>query len=437
MRSAKMSGHQESEREGMLPHEELLERYIEVILRIGVNIQPGQTLVVNTNPAAVFRTLTHRLAERAYALGAGEVVASWHDPVLARLRGLHASEAALARVPTWRAQQYEVFDREGAAYLSLTAPDGDVRSGVDPTRLALQHHAAASVLAPHWQAEMGDQHVWCIVSVATPAWATLVFPDHDPDEALAALWQVIFTATRANAPDPVAAWQEHITRLASIQGYLNARRFGHLHYTGPGTNLTVRLPERHHWLGATSTTPQGQVFVPNIPTEEVFTLPLRTGVEGTVRSSLPVEIEGQTVEQLSLTFHEGRITQYSAETGSGALRQLIETDEGSHYLGEVALAPLSSPCNIGRPLHNILFDENAACHLAIGEAYPTNILGGQSLSRDEVAAAGANTSSQHVDFMIGSPGLQVEGETVTGERELLIDRGNWSATLLASALSGR
>lgn len=423
--------------QGTQTHEELLDRYIDVILRIGINIQPGQTLVVNTDPAPEFRALTHRLAERAYALGAGEVIANWRDRTLTRLRALHASEAALCRVPTWRALEYETLDREGAAYLSLTSPDPDAMAGVDPARMALQHQAAASVMAPHWNAEMADQHVWCIVSVATPAWARLVFPDLSPEAGLARLWDVIFTATRATAPNPVAAWDQHIARLASIQGFLNEHHFTRLRYTGPGTDLVVTLPDRHLWLGATSTTPQGHIFVPNIPTEEVFTLPLRTGVDGTVRGTFPFDVGGQSIEGLSLTFERGHIVKYSAEVGGDALREVIESDEGSHYLGEAALAPLTSPCNIGRPTHDTLYDENASCHLAVGEAYATNLQGGQTLSREELAAAGANTSTQHVDFMIGSPDLLIVGETATGERHPLIEHGDWSPTLLSAIASGR
>lgn len=417
----------------------LLDAYVEVLLRVGINLQPEQTLVIQSMVSPGMRAFAHRVAGRAYALGAGDVIVHWRDASIRRLRALHASERAWNRTPLWEGQEYDALDREGAAYLFLSAPDTDAMAGVDPARLAAMRRAIAQVLVPHYERQMSDQHVWCVAAVATPEWARLVFPDRPEHEALTALWQVIFSATRANAPDPLRAWQDHIVRLESIQRFLNDQHFARLRYRAPGTDLIVALPERHYWLGVTSTTPQGTVFVANIPTEEVFTLPLRTGVEGTVRSSLPIEIGGRSVEYLSLTFERGRIVRYDAETGADALREVIETDDGSHYLGEVALAPITSPCNIGRPMHDVLFDENAACHLAIGDAYATTLVGGQTMTQEQLAAAGANSSTQHVDFMVGSPDLLIEGERASGERMALIEHGNWAGTLLdavAARLAG-
>jgi aminopeptidase len=393
---------------------------------VGTNLQPGQTLVVTTELAAESLPFIHRLAERAYALGAGNVLINWQDQTVLRLRGLHGDEAALNAGPVWQAREREALSQRGAAFLSISAPDPDALAGVDPQRMATIQQASATAFAGYTRSLMASQHVWCVGAIPTTAWARRVFPQLAAEEAVDSLWRYILGVARCETPDPLAAWQEHVQLLTTHMDHLNTLRFQRLRYRAPGTDLTIELPEGHQWLGGGSRTPQGIAFMPNIPTEEVFTAPKKDGVSGTVRSTLPLFARGQLIERLTLTFARGRIVNYAAERGEETLKHIIETDEGSHFLGEVALVPVTSPCNIGTPLYSTLFDENASCHLAIGQAYAACIEGGKELGEAELAARGLNASMAHVDFMIGSDQLAIDGETATGETVPVFRQGNWA-----------
>jgi aminopeptidase len=403
-----------------------IEQYIEVLLRVGANLQPGQTLVVTTELVAENLPFIHQLAERAYALGAGNVLINWQDQTLVRLRGLHGDEAALKTGPVWQAREREELSERDAAFLTISASDPGAMAGVEPQRMATMQQASASAFAGYVRRLMANQHVWSIGAIPTTPWARQVFPKLSAEEAVAALWRYILRVARSDTPDPLAAWQEHIQRLATSQQYMNAMRFRRLRYRAPGTELTIELPEGHQWIGGGARTPRGIAFMPNIPTEEVFTLPKKDGVHGTVRSTLPLYARGQLIERLALTFERGRIVDYTAATGEEVLKHIIETDEGSHYLGEVALVPVTSPCNIGTPLYSTLYDENASCHLAIGQAYAECLEGSKELNEEELAARGVNASLAHVDFMIGSDQLDIDGETASGETVPVFRGGNWA-----------
>jgi aminopeptidase len=266
---------------------------------------------------------------------------------------------------------------------------------------------------------------WVIAAMATPAWARKVFPDKTPGEALSALWNHIFHATRVDTPDPVATWKAHVGELSHRVEAMDRAHFARLRYRGPGTDLALELPARHRWLGGGATDSRGVFFVPNIPTEEVFSAPQRNGVQGTVRGTMPVLLQGTVVDGVSLRFEDGRIVEYNATQGREALGHLIETDEGSRYLGEVALVTSDSPTFATFPLYNTLYDENVACHLAIGNAYPACIQGAEVMTPEQLAAAGANSSAAHWDFMVGSPELEIDGETADGQRMPIIRNGAW------------
>lgn len=405
-----------------------LENYVTLLLRLGVNLQPGQNLIIDAAIAPVEEVApVVRLATRkAYELGARNVFPEWNDAEIARARMLMAPDEALSDVRQWRVQWLEEESARGSAFLSLVASDPDLFAGVPTERLTASRRANARAMARFSEAAGKMAHPWSVAAIATRAWARRVRPDLSESDALAALWRYIFQATRADQPDPLAAWRDHTAQLTTHLDELNRRRYTRLHYRAPGTDLTIDLPVGHVWIGGGATLPNGRFFVPNMPTEEVFSLPARNGVNGTVSSTMPLEYNGTLITGIHLTLADGRIVAYSAGRGEEALKSIIETDEGSHYLGEVALVPNDSPVNTGTPVYNTLFDENAACHIAIGRAYPICIEGGETMTQEQLAARGANSSDAHVDFMIGSAELDIDGETASGERIPIFRHGLWA-----------
>ncbi|HEX8037013.1 MAG TPA: aminopeptidase [Ktedonobacterales bacterium] len=411
--------------------EERLDRYGDLLLRVGLNLQPGQKLVISGAQAGDPRVaeFVRATAHKAYDIGAADVVVFWGDPLLDRIRVDRASMEALGEPPTWRVKWLEDLSQQGAAFLNLYAPDPAQFKGADQQRLQTVLRTAQQALRAFSEAAGRMEHAWLVASIATPAWAQVVYPELAEDEAVAALWANIFSATRIDTPDPVAAWNTHLDELKRHTDQLNRAHFARLHYRAPGTELTIGLPQRHLWESGDSgvQSKRGVTFVPNLPTEETFTMPQRDGVEGTVRATMPLNYNGQLITGLWATFQGGRIVEYGADEGLDALKSIIETDEGSHYLGEVALVPHGSPSSFDRPLYNTLFDENAACHVAIGRAYPTNLQGGDAMTPEQLAEAGANDSLTHVDFMIGSDQLDIDGETEAGERIAVFRGGQWAS----------
>lgn len=274
---------------------------------------------------------------------------------------------------------------------------------------------------------IADKVSWSVIAVPSPEWADMVFPELPREDREHALWEAIFRATRADAADPVQAWKEHHAMLNSKVEYLNAKQYKYLHYEAPGTRLTIELPPGHIWIGGGTVNKDGISFMANMPTEEVYTAPLREGVNGVVRSTKPLSYQGNLIDNFTITFEKGRIVKAVAEKGQDTLQKLIDTDEGSHYLGEVALVPHQSPISQSNIIfYNTLFDENASNHLAIGNAYPVNIKNGSSMSKEELKQLGLNTSLTHVDFMMGSAEMNIDGETAEGIREPIFRNGNWA-----------
>ncbi|MDE3229469.1 MAG: aminopeptidase [Chloroflexota bacterium] len=405
-----------------------LERYADVLLSLGVNLQPGQNLVINMAAAPVeeIAPLARIITRRAYEMGARNVFPEWNDAAMARTRMLLAPEEALSDVEMWRIHWIEEEAERGSALLTLFGSDPDLMSGVDPARLTTSRLANARAGTKISQMLSKLAAPWSVGAVATAAWARKVHPDLSEADALAALWRYIFATTRVDQPDPIQAWNQHLDQLSAHMTYLNGMRFRRLRYSAPGTDLALDLPEGHLWVGGGAGDHNGARFVPNLPTEEVFSAPARGGVNGTVASTMPLSYNGSLIEGIRLTLEDGRIVKWSADRGEALLTSIIETDEGSHYLGEVALVPHNSPVNVGSPVFNTLFDENASCHIAIGRAYPICLEGGEALSPDELVARGLNVSDAHVDFMIGSAEMDIEGETASGERVPLFRHGLWA-----------
>ncbi|HEU0027166.1 MAG TPA: aminopeptidase [Ktedonobacterales bacterium] len=412
------------------PFDERLHTYLDILLKLGVNLQQGQTLVISTGSPTVIEDVApvaRQLTRKAYEMGARHVFMQWDDAEVAQMRMLMAPEEALSEIPMWRVKWMEELAEQGAAFLNLYAPDPNLYSDVDSARVATAMRAGARAGAQLAAAASTLRHPWLVASVATRAWARQVYPQAPDVEAVMTLWDYIFAATRVNQDDPLAAWRRHLDGLNERTQYLNTARFRRLHYRAPGTDLRIELPERQVWVGGgNSVSAQGIAFVPNLPTEEVFSLPVRAGVEGVVSSTMPLNYNGNLIEGISLRFEAGRIVEFDARQGRDLLATIIETDDGSHYLGEVALVPVDSPVNTGTPVRNTLFDENASCHLAIGRAYPICLEGGAKMSPEELAAHGANTSLEHVDFMVGSDKLDIDGETVSGEMVPVFRSGMWA-----------
>jgi aminopeptidase len=402
-----------------------LEKYAQLTITLGTNVQPGQTLFVRAPIESA--QFVRMVVQKAYAAGAKHVYVEWSDDEVNKISYELEPMEGLNDFPDWKVRQMESLATAGAAFLTVYAPNPDLLGSIDAERIAAANKTRAAALEKFSDAMMSDKVSWCLVSVPTPGWANKVFPGIPEKEQMDKLWDAIFRATRIYAENPVTAWQKHVDNLKKRVDFLNRKNFKLLHYKAIGTDLTIALPEGHVWRGGGAETQGGTPFMPNIPTEEVFTLPLRSGVNGVVSSTKPLNYSGKYIENLSLRFENGKIVEAKADTELETLKKLIETDDGSHYLGEVALVPFDSPISNSNIIFaNTLFDENASCHLAIGAAYPTCLTGGTEMSREELDKRGVNNSLMHVDFMIGSSDMCIDGELADGTRVPLFRDGNWT-----------
>lgn len=412
-------------------HRELLRKYAEAVVRVGLNLRAGQRLII-TNATArgvppAARPFVHEVAKAAYAAGARFVDVIWGDEELLRIRLQNAPADSFSEYPKWHVSGILDMIGNGDALLSIYANDPNVYEGLDPERLGAMQKAHLE----NWQ-EISlnvtrNAINWCVVAAAAPAWAAKLFPDQKPKEAEESLWQAIFETTRASEPDPVAAWKEHIVNLRKRADFLQAKKYSAFHYKSDRTDFTLGLPPGHKWISAQSLAENGILFTANMPTEEVFTLPDRRRADGVVHSTFPLNYGGSLIEDFQVTFENGRIVSARAKKNEAILQKLIDSDEGSHRLGEVALVPVSSPiARRGHLFYNTLFDENASCHIAIGRGYRFTLTGGEELTDEEFSAAGGNTSITHVDFMIGSPQMDIDGLREDGTREPVMRSGEWA-----------
>ncbi|WP_462408766.1 aminopeptidase [Neobacillus sp. Marseille-QA0830] len=402
-----------------------LEKYAELAVKVGVNVQKGQTLVVNSSiEVAEFVRL---VVKKAYEAGAFNVIVNWSDDIVNRTKYDLAPDEAFTEYPEWRAKEQEALVEKGAAFMSIVSSSPDLLKGVNPTRIANFQKTAGKALSKYRQAIQSDKVSWTVIAAASTAWAAKVFPDMSDGQQTAKLWDAIFKAVRVDTENPVEAWKKHDETLHNKVRYLNEKRYAKLHYSAPGTDLTIELPKKHLWVGAGSLNEKGDQFMANMPTEEVFTVPLKTGVNGTVASTKPLSYGGNIIDRFSVTFENGRIVNVKAEEGEEVLKHLVETDEGSHFLGEVALVPYDSPISMSNVLfYNTLFDENASNHLAIGSAYAFCIEGGKKMTAKELQENGLNESLTHVDFMIGSAAMDIDGITADGKTEPVFRKGKWA-----------
>ena len=407
----------------MASFEEKLNEYAHLLIHVGLHIEKGMELMiyapVDTAPFARLCT------DAAYEAGAKEVTVIWSDDHITRARFLKADREVFDSVPLWRQTLMNGKAREGVPHLFIEGADPMNLKDAEPERMLANAKARARDLEEFQRLETSSQFPWCIASVPIESWANKVFPDKKNNMAL--LWDAIFEAVRIKGDGTaISAWREHLANLRARTEKLNAYSFRSLHYTNDlGTDLTVELPEGHIWMSGEEKTPKGHPFVANMPTEEIFTAPLKTGVNGTVYAAMPLVEDGNIIRDFYLTFRDGKIVDLAAKEGENILRNSIAVDEGASYLGEVALISYDSPISHqGILYYETLFDENASCHLAYGAAYPC-LVGGNDMSEDELRAHGLNVSSQHTDFMIGTRDLSIVGVTHDGETVEVFKNGNF------------
>jgi aminopeptidase len=413
----------------MLPNFEAnLQKYAELIVKVGLNLQANQRLlIVAPLPAA---PLARQVATDAYQNGARLVEVFYSDDQLLLTRFQLAPRDSLSDELRWPWDVAYQYAQQGDAVLQLHGTDPDLLKGQDPALVQAYNLARSKVLKPFSLEVSRNTLNWLIAGYATASWAAKVFPDLPADQREDRLWQAIFDICRITQPDPIAAWQQHIQHLAQRRAYLTQKQYAALHYTAPGTDLTVGLPRGHIWMGGNVQSTRGISFMPNLPTEEVFTVPHKEQIHGTVTASKPLSYNGALIEDFSITFDEGRAVDVNAKSGEAVLRNMIATDEGAASLGEVALVPYSSPISqSGLLFFNTLFDENAACHIALGRGLRFCLTNGATLSEEELRTQGINTSLIHVDFMIGSDQLNIDAITAGGQHEPLLRGGEWAFTL--------
>jgi aminopeptidase len=403
---------------------ENLDLLAEVAVHVGLALKPGQELVMTASLDSV--GLTRRITEHAYRAGASLVTTLLNDEESALLRYRYAPDASFDYAAKWFYDGMAAAFKSGAARLAIAGANPALLSNEDPEKVGRANRAYSLAYRPALELITRHEINWTIIPGATPAWAAAAFPNDSPDEALQKLWNAIFSITRIDTTDPVSAWRAHDAVLQKRAAFMNAKRYYALHYRGPGTDFRLGLADDHEWLGGGNTAGNGVYGIANMPTEEIFSAPHKDRADGTVTATKPLSHQGTMIEGIQVRFEKGRIVEARATRGQEVLQKLIDTDEGARRLGEVALVPHSSPiAQSGLVFLNTLFDENAASHIALGQAYSSCLRDGDKLTPEELAAKGANDSLIHVDWMIGSGEMDIDGITASGDVEPLMRGGEW------------
>ena len=399
-----------------------LKKYAHTLLKYGVNLQQDQILVISVDVEN--KDFAVIVTEEAYELGAKEVVLNWRCSPIARQRLLHANESVLEKPANWIPEFYKQYIDDKAAFLSLISANPKALEGIPTDRISLQSRNLNKALSFYHTAIMNSSVTWCVASVPTVLWADLLGYEGTDEEKIDQLWATLLKLCRIEGVEPKDTYRHHMAKLRHRCEALNKLDLKSLRYTCEnGTDLLLELPEGHIWLGGEESSKDGTIFNANIPTEEAFSAPLYNGVNGVVHSTKPLIYHGNTISDFSFTFKEGKIVEYTAKEGYEVLKELVETDEGSHYLGEVALVDHFSPISQSNQIfYETLFDENASCHLAIGASYPTCLKNSDGLSEEELKERGLNHSLTHVDFMIGHEHMNIKGYTRDGQAvDIMID----------------
>ncbi|WP_165216048.1 aminopeptidase [Affinirhizobium pseudoryzae] len=402
-----------------------LDKLAEVAVKVGLQLKANQDLVITAPIAAL--PLVREITKHAYMAGAGLVSTFYSDEETTLARYRHAPDASFDKAASWLYDGMAKAYEGGAARLAISGDNPMMLANEDPQKVARANKANSIAYKPALEKISNFDINWHICSYPNPSWARQVFPDLPEEEAVHKLAEAIFSASRINTPDPIAAWAEHNANLKKRSSWLNGERFAALHFTGPGTDLTVGLADGHEWHGGASTAKNGITCNPNIPTEEVFTTPHALKVEGVVSSTKPLSHQGTLIDNIQVRFEAGRIVEAKASKGESVLNKVLDTDEGARRLGEVALVPHSSPISAsGILFYNTLFDENASCHIALGQCYSKCFLNGASLTPDQIKAQGGNSSLIHIDWMIGSNLVDIDGIRADGSKVPVMRKGEWA-----------
>lgn len=405
--------------------EEQLKQYAALLVKVGMNVQPEQRVYIRATVDA--KDFVHLVVEAAYEAGASDVKVNYTDDKLAQLNFKYRNQESFESVPQYLVDERMDYANEYAAQLALISSSPENLKDADPKKVSANMKAYGRAFKDYMKMMQSDQFSWTVAAYPSTAWAKLVFPDLDETEAFEKLLDAILDSVRMNSENPEAAWTQHNVNLHRKADYLNNKKYVALRYKAPGTDLEIGLPEGHIWCGASSVNKDGTEFMANMPTEEVFTVPHKDKVNGYVSSTLPLSYGGNVIDNFKLTFKDGKVVDFEAQTGQDILEGLLNTDDAAKYLGEVALVPHDSPISNSKILYyNTLFDENASCHLALGSAYPFCLEGGKELDESELAAAGLNNSITHEDFMIGSAEMNIYGVTSEGNEEEIFLNGNWA-----------
>ncbi len=405
---------------------EMLKKYAELIAKSGINVQKGQEIFLNAQvDNAPFVRL---VVEELYKAGAKVVNISWGDDRLSKLKYENAPLEVFEEIPQWEAMQKNQAAEKGAGFVYIESSDPDALTGIDPKKPAARVKAGEKAFTVYREHMDKGLNTWCIVATPSPKWAKKIFPDMSEEKAIESLWKAICNAVRIDTPDPIKAWDEHRKTFEEKISILNKKQFDRLHFeSANGTNIIIGMIENHKWAGGGDKTPDGVYYFPNMPTEEIFISPDKNRADGRVVSSKPLCYQGTMIEGFEFTFKDGKIIDFSAQKGYETLKELVETDEGSHRLGEVALVPVKSPISeMGILFYNTLFDENAACHLAIGRGFNECVEGAENMSKEDLEKRGLNVSATHVDFMFGTADMKITGIEKDGKESVIFQNGNWA-----------
>ena len=409
-------------------NQEYLQLYADFIVKVGVNVRPRQNFIIRC--PVTMPEFAHACAKAGYEAGAKEVIVRWEDERLARMRLEYGQETDLCALKPYELRSYLDYaeDPDGCCTLAIHAEDPEAFAGLDAGKLNRVNLARRTFMKPWQEYTMNDRVQWCVAAVPAPSWAAKVFPGIPVEEAMEKLWALIFDVCRVSTGDPVAAWREHVAKTKARRDQLNAWELESVRLqSANGTDLTIGLAEDASWEGASSVAENGAEFIANVPTEEVFCAPHRDKVNGVVYGTKPYAYNGQLIEGWHVTFKDGCVVEHGAEKNGLLLAELLTTDENANRIGEIAFVPASSPINrSGVLFYDTLFDENAACHIAFGAGYPTNIKGGAKLSRAELMKKGLNDSAIHEDVMIGAPDTRITGLRKNGETVSIFENGEWA-----------
>ena len=404
----------------------LLDKLAELAVKIGANVQKDQLVFVNSSTEN--KEMARKVVKYAYQVGAKNVVVNWTDEYVSKYGLIHRSEESLKEVPSYTVDKYKDFIEQNGCAISITSPIPDLNKDIDPKKLQVSGLASRKALTFYYTHMMGSKSQWTIIAAPNKVWAKKVFPDLEENEAYDRLWEAILEASRVTLDNnPIEEWNKHNERMLAHNEVLNDYRFDILYFKNKlGTDVSVKLVKDHIWAGGGEYTPDKILFNPNIPTEENFTMPHKYGVNGRVVATKPLNYQGKLIEDFWLEFKDGKVVNYDAKVNKDALENLLKFDEGSSYLGEIALISYDSPIsNSGILFYNTLFDENASCHMALGRAYTINIENGTNMSMEELQEKGYNNSMAHSDFMFGSEDLSIYGITEKGEKVIIFEDGNF------------